>query len=151
MSDLYNGIGNTISNGIKGLYDLGNDVAAAVSGEKAPEHAPDLQPGTSGEKTVMTGTAMALLLVPESKAADLEKVGVALREEKIVSQLETVAKYSDGALMRSARKATTNIEKHLDLLETKGSQAARSIKADLSHNAERLEAIIRETVRRLSQ
>jgi len=144
-------IGKEISNTITGLFNLGNDAAAAVSGEKAPQQVPDQQPSTPGEKTVMNGTALAMLVVPESKAADLEKVGVALREEKIVKQVETVAKYSDGALTRSAKKATGQIEKHLDLLRTSASEAARSIKADLRHNAERLEAIIRETTSRIWQ
>jgi hypothetical protein len=73
---------------------------------------------------------------------------VALREEKIVKQAETIAKYSDGALMSSARKAAGQVEKHLDLLETSASRAARNIKVDLRHNAERIEAIIREVVKR---
>lgn len=96
----------------------------------------------------MNGTAVALLLVPESKTAELGKVGVALREEKIAKQAETVAKYSDKALMTSAKKAVGQIEKHLDLLKSSASEAARSIRVDLRHNAERLEAIIGEVIKR---
>lgn len=120
-----------------------------MSGEKAPEPVPEIKANTSGEQTVMGVTAVAMLIVPESKAGELEKVGVALREEKIVQQAEKVAEYSDGALARSARKATAQVEKHLDLLQKSTSEAARSIKADLRHNAERLEAIIREATKRV--
>ena len=145
--DLYSGIGKEIANTLIGLYNLGDKAAALLTGEKA-QIIPELQPSTPGEKAVMHGTAVAMLLVPESKAGKLGKVGVALREEKIVKQAETLAKYSDGALMRSARKAVGQIEKHLDLLKRSASEAATSIKIDLRHNAERLEAIIREVVKR---
>jgi hypothetical protein len=132
------------------LFNLGNDIASSLSSQPSDvAPMPEAQPSSSGEKAVMTATSMALLLIPESKLGELEKVGVALREEKIVQQAERLAEYSDGALMRSGRKASAQVEKHLDLLQKSSSDAARSIKADLRHNAERLEAIIRETARRM--
>jgi len=134
--------------GVTNLVDNGINAALSLVGVNSNLQTPEFKPSTPGEKAAMTGTAMALLLVPESKVAEVGKIGVALREEKIVKQAETVAQYSDGALMRSARKATGQVEKHLDLLKKSASEAATSIKIDIRHNAERLEAIIREVIRR---
>jgi hypothetical protein len=143
-----NGIPKEIGNAIDGLFNLGNDIASALSGKHDVPDIPEAQSSSPAEGAVMEATAVFMLVIPESKASELEKVGVALREEKIVQEAEKVAEYSDGALMRSARKATAQVEKHLDLLKKSGSEAARSIKVDLRHNAERLEAIIREAIRR---
>ena len=149
LKDLYNAIGKTIANALIAANNLGNELAASVSSSTTPPKVtPELQASTSGEAAAMKATGLALLVIPESKAGRLGEVGVALREEKIVKQVETVAEYSNKALMSSARKAISQIEKHFDLLKSSGAEAARSIKVDLRHNAERLEAIIREVVKR---
>ncbi|HJT69214.1 MAG TPA: RHS repeat-associated core domain-containing protein, partial [Terriglobales bacterium] len=147
-TDVIKGISDAIVQALTDTFNLGNQIAATVTGNTPPPPDPDVQPSTSGENKVMQVVSLGLVLIPESKAADAEKVGVALREEKIVKNAEQVAKYDDAALARSGRKAVKQIEKHLNLLKSSSESAARSIKIDIRHNAERLEAIIREAIRR---
>jgi RHS repeat-associated protein len=151
VQTISNGIGAAITNTLVDTLNLGNEIAAKVSGAAPPAEIPDIKPGTPGEKAVSDVANLGMLFLPESKAADLEKVGVVLREEEIAKAGEQVAEYSESALKSSARKATAQIEKHLNILKSATERQIRSIKVDLRHNGERLEAIIREIAGRGSQ
>lgn len=84
-------------------------------------------------------------------AINLSKdVNVTVRVSAIEKEASIVAGYSDNALVRSARKVISSIEKHLGILEKAPPDQVKSITEDLKKAATRLEAIRAEQAKRLA-
>jgi RHS repeat-associated protein len=144
---------DTVFGGAKGIYNEVSRLAATVNepidaalrmtGINFQFGAPPIvKASTPGEQSAMTGTAIAAVIVPgggELKAIRLsEDVSIAVRATAIEKQASIVAKYSDNALIRSAQKAITSIEKHLDILKKASPEQVNSITEDLKKASTRL-------------